>query len=287
MSMNKVIQKSIQNTQVVNLLDNSNFLNPVNQRGETNYSVGKYTYTIDRWSTTSKDITNTINITDSGLYLKGYIYQVIEEGTTKNLLGKKLTFAVCLSDNNIYCTSGTVPTSFSSWKYFSQNTINNNSIFLGIALNTKGQVEVYLTDQSSSGHTFKWIALYEGEFTADTLPTYQLKNYDDELRTCQRYFIQIGNNTAWAYLTNMSFCEYEGYTEFFIPIPVAMRAAPKITISGSLRLMPVMKLIASIEYRYNTGNGIGIKVKSEGLAVGSYNLIQQNNKGVLTLSADL
>ena len=35
---------------------------------------------------------------------------------------------------------------------------------------------------------YLWAALYEGEYTAETLPEYQPKGYGAELAECQRYF---------------------------------------------------------------------------------------------------
>lgn len=36
--------------------------------------------------------------------------------------------------------------------------------------------------------SYKWAALYEGEYTADTLPEYRSKGYSIELLECQRYY---------------------------------------------------------------------------------------------------
>ena len=41
---------------------------------------------------------------------------------------------------------------------------------------------------TSSGGVIKWAALYEGEYTAETLPEYQPKGYAAELLECQRYY---------------------------------------------------------------------------------------------------
>ena len=55
-----------QNTR--NLLDNSDFRNPVNQRGQTTYNA-KWQYTIDRWivASVSSDGALSLDITDSGI----------------------------------------------------------------------------------------------------------------------------------------------------------------------------------------------------------------------------
>ena len=43
----------------------------------------------------------------------------------------------------------------------------------------------------------KWIALYEGEYTKDTLPKYRPKNFSAELMECMRYYqIRSTNDVA-------------------------------------------------------------------------------------------
>ena len=45
--------------------------------------------------------------------------------------------------------------------------------------------------------TIRWAALYEGEYTAETLPEYQPKGYGAELAECQRYYqVRSANNIA-------------------------------------------------------------------------------------------
>lgn len=289
MSMNKVIANSIKNTPVRNLLDNSNFLNPINQRGQTSYN-GTFIYTIDRWALDNS--ASTVTLTDKGLSFTGggatsvaYIFQ--------RLNGQKAgtyTYAAKFHGN----TGQAVLTTWASDNQIGGGSDISNETE-GILITTftlpndldSSNAYVRLQNQNSSASiVWEWAALYEGGFTKDTLPAYQSKEYSVELQNCQRYFIQIGNNTTWAYLTNMSFCEYEGYMEFFIPTPVAMRATPKAAITGSLRIMPAMKSITSIEPRFNTNNGVSIKVACS-VTVGSFGLIQQDNQGTIILSADL
>ena len=72
----------------------------------------------------------------------------------------------------------------------------------------------------------RWAALYEGAYTADTLPAYVYKGYAAELAECQRYFqkggqvVTVGTQygTATKGIIRLRFC--------------GMRSMPNITITG-------------------------------------------------------
>lgn len=68
---------------------------------------------------------------------------------------------------------------------------------------------LYVTLQDGDGSTFyyfivdcykdvvlKWAALYEGAYTADTLPPYVPKGYAAELAECQRYYHLYATSAA-------------------------------------------------------------------------------------------
>ena len=71
--------------------------------------------------------------------------------------------------------------------------------------------------------TFEWAALYEGEYTAETLPEYKPKGYGAELAECQRYYMQFGRIMAPGFLTNGGKCY-----SMIINTPVAMRVSPSV-----------------------------------------------------------
>jgi microcystin-dependent protein len=135
-----------------NLLDNSDFRNPVNQRGQTSYNtVNKCG--IDRWFQRS-DSSMTVNsgyITVNSGYIKQWV------ASAEN--GKRYTFAVCDTNNVI--------------------TISNQRGW-------DSTKECYYV-QIPTGN-YKWAALYEGEYTAETLPPYIPKGYSTELAECKRYY---------------------------------------------------------------------------------------------------
>lgn len=171
-----------------NLLDNSDFRNPVNQRGQSSYSFGSWGgYTIDRWYVGSDGADITFH-TD-GIHLTKTIIQPIENAS--RLEDKVITIAAKIN-GEVLCGSGTVKYD-STWSriiyverdsfdIFAEAT-NDKALTAGVHSNQQGTVE--------------WAALYEGEYTADALPEYRCKGYGAELAECQRYYqIRSANNIA-------------------------------------------------------------------------------------------
>ena len=81
-----------------------------------------------------------------------------------------------------------------------------------------------------SGTYLKWACLYEGTYTAETLPPYVPKGYAAELAECQRYFVDVTNGIAPSVLTANGMCLS------FLSLPVAIRTgiAPTIIFRNGL-----------------------------------------------------
>ena len=171
-----------------NLLDNSDFRNPVNQRGATSYSGT--TYTIDRWWIQTD--TGTASIGNNGLTLATNdstsckIMQYVE----KLDINKVYTFVIKDTSENVYLIHS-VPngrneekTSFGSMIVNTTNLNNENKSAFSISLDLGTTI------------TLIWAALYEGSYTADTLPPYVPKGYAAELAECRRYAKRIGGALA-------------------------------------------------------------------------------------------
>ena len=178
-----LIDKAVGNgTRVQNLLDNSWFLNPVNQRGKTS-QLGQG-YFIDRWTSWSDD--NQISLSTNGLTANLALTQGVQCDITKTY-----TAAVCLADGSIYAGTG-IPANgdFGVWE----------KVWV---VKTEYGVAFYL-HVTNAPQTYRWAALYEGAYTADTLPAYVYKGYAAELAECQRYFerkyvnvLQKGSTTMY------------------------------------------------------------------------------------------
>ena len=179
-----------------NLLDNSYFRNPVNQRGIANSAtIERYTYFLDRWST--GDTAGTITLNSNGLIFNVLISQRIDPAILRT--GTAVTAAAKFSDGTLVIVSGVVNLS-TSWHWLSSPVVNGCQI--GLVDGTSNGIP-YVRIGNENGKTLVWAALYEGSYTADTLPAYQPKGYAAELAECQRYYRQMsypvipcGNNPA-------------------------------------------------------------------------------------------
>ena len=198
-----------------NLLDNSDFRNPVNQRGQTDYTNNGYT--IDRWELYS----GAVGVSSLGyITTSGQMYQKIAVPTDK-----VYTFAI-ENDAGIALVTGIPANGIHS------ATLGNVLIKLATI---SGYVEVVI--EPSEGHNVAgayWAALYEGSYTADTLPPYVPKGYAAELVECMRYYYRLQNGTNFIFrLRNQH--ETNNYAAFdicpCITFPVPMRIVPTVSIS--------------------------------------------------------
>ena len=144
-----------------NLLDNSDFRNPVNQRGNSSYS-GEYG--VDRWRTWNSD---TLNVSSGYITVNGrafeYILPSVVKSTAHTLVAKKTDGSILLYTKN------------------PKDNYTEADNGLGLGLDSNVVVSLPSGD-------YEWIALYEGSYTAETLPPYVPKGYAAELAECQRYY---------------------------------------------------------------------------------------------------
>lgn len=226
--------------QMTNLLDNSYWKEPsriINQRGQTSYTTSGYS--IDRWTNTSG---MSVNILDGYLRLentsesrKGFA-QKIEPG--KILSGKPYTFAVCTADGRVYMLSVAAPISAEGSTVASAKAYIEDRaeiVFVVSRADMDGddiaESELYsLIINVNAGKTLDlvWAAIYEGEYTADSLPQYVPKSQTSELLECLRYFWKVGRVGGTGYV-------YSASTAYVIlTTPVYMRIAPSAKASSDL-----------------------------------------------------
>ena len=171
-----------------NLLDNSDFRNPVNQRGITYGATQNNGYTIDRWyyEQSAGAGNGYFGLTEYYVSLlapsDGYsqMYQNLENYA--KLKGKNVTFAARVNRGNvekIVCVAFTL-----------------GSVDVGLNLFEDGNLKLYSVDgmniliraTGAEEFQFIWAALYEGSYTAETLPPYVSKGYTAELAECRLYY---------------------------------------------------------------------------------------------------
>lgn len=197
----KDIQNLVRRAAPYNLLDNSYFRNLVNQRGQTEYTEG---YTIDRWTIWDNASGGKLSITANGIKITiGSLGSVVlsQKIPIERIdTNKTYTFAWHLSDGSVNIQHRTLSDSGYGWAVLEHHFQEN--------------VEI------------AWCALYEGEYTLDTLPEYQPKCYGAELAECMRYYQQYDENWMSA-ITDSS-----GYALCSLVLPVPMRVKPSASYSG-------------------------------------------------------
>lgn len=121
---------------------------------------------------------------------------------------KTYTAAVCDSEGNVYVWTGKPTTAVGSpvCIYY-----NGNSLLFRI-VGTK---------------TWRWAALYEGEYTLETLPPYVPKGFAAELMECQRYAVLLGGVYRY-HSTQIT----ASVIDFSINLPIQMRARPTFDTSA-------------------------------------------------------
>lgn len=149
-----------------NLLDNSDFTNPVNQRGQTNYQT-PWGMTIDRWYLSSYDENNaTLTLTTNGVVITpgtSGIAAIAQRLLSEDLHADKAYTALAQTLDGTYVTG----------------TVENHT-------DTYGFYQIVF--KVSAEATLVWAALYEGSYDVSTLPPYVPKGYAVELAECRRYY---------------------------------------------------------------------------------------------------
>ena len=219
--------------QPYNLLDNSDFVHPVAQAG-VNGAHGATGYAVDRWMLTSgatvSQAADGLKIVSDKTSWTAGIQQRFEAKRFANVM----TFAVrgvfpVACRLFVYIGSGTQ--NFGS-AYF-QGDASERTLVMKVTklegLTGDEVVNVYIspdTDRTGTAAVVRWAALYEGEYTAETLPPYVPKGYAAELAECLRYYRKItaNNETFAGYAAN-------GVAYAFIPLQT-MRIAPTVTGGG-------------------------------------------------------
>lgn len=221
--------------QPYNLLDNSDFAHPIAQAG-VNGAHGATEYAVDRWNRTSGA---TVSQAADGL-------KIVSDKTSWTAGIQQRIEAKRFADVMTFATRGVFPVACRLYVYINDGTTNfgEPAYFTGDVaertlvaklikpdgLTGDEVVNVLITldtDRTGTAAVVRWAALYEGEYTAETLPPYVPKGYAAELAECLRYYRKIKSN-------NETFAGYaaNGMAYAFIPLTQAMRIAPTVTGGG-------------------------------------------------------
>ena len=208
-----------------NLLDNSDFTNPVNQRGQTSYgsSSVKKTYTMDRWASWSNNA-SIITLNDASITVNSdcELCQYIELSKAK--LNTPYTFAAMKADGTIVSIVG----------ISDEDRSDDN-----LKIHWEGSSNVSFAVYLKAGE-YLWAALYEGEYTTETLPPYVPKGYSVELLECQRYYRQswIGAPENMLERGYISVIGANQYRTTGLNWPAPMRVVPTLEIYSPASKQP-------------------------------------------------
>lgn len=226
--------KQLRETNPYNLLDNSYFIDPINQAGFNGYHGSSARYAIDRWqattgATTSQDKNGLKIITDKTDWTSG-VQQQIEAKRFADVmtLAVRGVFPVACR-LFVYIGSGAQNFGLAYFKGDAEERTLVLKLTKLDGLTGDEVVNVYISpdaEKTGTPSVIRWAALYEGEYTADTLPPYVPKGYAVELSECLRYYRRVtGNNETF-----IGYCA-NGISYAMIPLQT-MRISPTVNPSG-------------------------------------------------------
>ena len=241
-----------------NLLDNSDFANPVNQRGRSGTYEGVSNYTtfvIDRWKTWSTGCTYTLS--SAGLQIANLNASSSNgpwEGlpNPERMKGKTYTLAVGYNGGNVACGNVAVPTgTLTEDKYLSAvSTSGTRPGVRFVIASTYSSIDFQIMISAGQTVTVEWAALYEGAYTADTLPSYQPKGYAAELAECQRYYQLIPEQTSCAFSTTAQSNKYFSSSINFPQMRITPTVSLKTDSNGYIGVVQGVSFVSTSEFDF-------------------------------------
>lgn len=269
-----------QRSRVPNLVINGNFMPGyiVNQRGESSYPGAKYG--VDMWKGTTS--ASTISVTSEGLAIthggtSGYAMamQRFPDHIYSAYKDSVLTIAACLSDGTVAAKSG-IPSNGSFNASFgdgfsAQLYAPSGETYIGVRL---------MNGTPGSTVTLRWVAVYPGAYTVDTLPEYQPKSYVETLMECSRYvnvfdydFIYGRSVSTTAFL--------------YFPTLVRMADVPTITVQlyGQIRANSTSVTPKAFSVNKLYKRGVYVEATYDSATALSYHVCVLNN-AIIVLSCE-
>lgn len=260
-----IIEKAIgARSRVFNLLIDSDFTNPVNQRGATAYSGVKYM--IDGWKGSPCELAvNDGSITVS----KGSAdYGLLAQFTPQLTEGKTYTLAAQNAAGEIAILVFSPKVDMSS-KEKSFSTAGHT-----IVARYSATSEMFYVGAANTGDTpldLVWMALYEGSYTLDTLPDYVPK--ENELAKCKEYAVKTKGH-GWGYTVNSTTLRLN------IPVPTTLRVTPSIPSDLSFTVIANSTTYTVTDYSVNAmDNGVvRLTLTGSGFPTGRVPIVGYANK---------
>ena len=275
-----------------NLLDNWYFGNPVNQRGQTEYTGSGHT--IDRWKALTDVVTLTISNDGITLRRNGgnpwLLSEQIEPSIVTNFMGKHFTVSVLTTQGLVVLD---VPSAFTS------ETSVVDPTGVSVWLNTSGIVLIGTTNDSMTPIAAK-LELgsqqtlahqdADGNWVLNEIP-----DYGEQLRRCQRYFYRLksqnGNNYG---VLALGYLQSNAQGHFLVNFPNTMRTVPTYSMSGALQIYSKSTgyAVTSLSHQSFNGNALLLVANcaaNENFAVGNTAHLSSMNDATayIDFSADL
>lgn len=201
-----------------NLLINSNFLSPVNQRGFTTYANNQYT--IDRWYYTNGTISNFTILEGEGVSFTGDLVQYIE--IDNSIIGKPVSLSAYANNFDVVL----------AWENIIVSTELQENTNFGLQYNETLQALMFVLHSVNTTFqaTFQAVKLELGTHVTDYVP----EKVSTEVVNCLRYYYKVQqNNTDCNYALGVSNSNYLVY--FPYKFPVFMRIVPTFSFGGNFR----------------------------------------------------
>ena len=205
-----------------NLLDNWYFANPVNQKGQMEYTGSGYT--IDRWRSYGAKV----SINDGYISLSTEGNPTFCQKSELDLYDKTLTFSVLLANGSL-CTGTGILASGTAWKnttLYEDSSIKlwlqNSDPLFNAAIDIKGNTPVDMVAAKLELGSFQTLAHKEGsKWVLNEIP-----DYATELAKCQRYFYKTQGAFEYRGIAISRWYVSSGTIE--LPVPMRIKPACKI-----------------------------------------------------------
>jgi len=218
-----------------NLLDNGNFINPVNQRGVTSALSDSSTYFIDRWMTYQTNLNNvTYSLVDNGISLtpveQGNYAGMQQRIETPLSTGEDYTIIFSVDGDNIV-----LPVTGGTGKIGEET----NNIYLSYVTNYGGYNTVRVVFTTNRSFVVNNARVIKGNYTPKTLPPWEAPDAATEYLKCRRYWRKFN-------VTNkqlIGICFYPNAVAVLGGVfDITMRSIPTCSVSG------VTSIDASVTY---------------------------------------
>lgn len=220
-----------------NLLDNSYFQysnsyptdGAVNQRNTDGGNFVAGDYILDRWQ--AVDGTITCAYTSDGIRISsdtGAIAQRVK--FNRDDIGYTHFTLAAMTEQGLLVASGLLD-HVTKFSVVAQAENDEIKIRLCRYADADWRFRVDIFPKEGQEVVLKWVALYRGEYTAETLPEYQPKGYAAELLECQRYFLSVNKDPV-----GIGYIGNNNVAYLAVPVPVSMRVVPTVVLSGNLKV---------------------------------------------------